>query len=153
MKPEPQPHPPVPRLAHGRGRRGHAVIEVALIAPWIFFLFVGTLNLGFCLYALICTENAARVAALYTSSDSTVAADSGGACQAALAELDRLPNVRGVSTCTGLPVFVSATQGTDVEGALTTTVAVSYQTVRLIPSPRLLASQLTITRQVQMRVR
>lgn len=41
--------------------RGHAVIEVALLSPWIFFLFVGTLDMGFYTHALIATQNAARV--------------------------------------------------------------------------------------------
>src|SRR5438128_767679 len=53
-----------PEVRHRRRRQdGHAVIEIALLAPWIFFLFAGTLDMGFYLSALIATQNAARVAA------------------------------------------------------------------------------------------
>jgi hypothetical protein len=62
--------------AHKRRDRGHAVVEISLLAPWILFLFVGTLDLGFYSYALICTQKAARVAVTHTSSRSATAADS-----------------------------------------------------------------------------
>jgi len=133
------------------GHKGHAVIEVALISPWIFFLFVGALDLGFFSYALICTENAARVAAAYTSSSPSYAADANGACRAALGELSRLPNARTISTCNSLPVIVTATQIPGVDGSPASSVAVTYQTVPLIPIPGL-AKQLTITRTVKMRL-
>ncbi len=133
------------------GLSGHAVVEVALISPWIFFLFVGTLNLGFYSYALICTENAARVAAAYTSSSGSKVADAAGACGAALAELNYLPNARAVNGCNSLPVIVTATPVTGPDGSPASSVAVTYQTVALIPIPGL-AKQLTITRTVQMRL-
>ena len=44
--------------------RGHAVVEIALMAPRIFFLFVGIYDVGVYSYAAICTQNAARAAAL-----------------------------------------------------------------------------------------
>jgi Flp pilus assembly protein TadG len=47
--------------------RGHAMLEAALLLPWVLFLFVGAFDLGFYNYALISTQNAARVAAWYTS--------------------------------------------------------------------------------------
>jgi Flp pilus assembly protein TadG len=133
------------------GRRGHAIVEVTLIAPWIFFLFVGTLNAGFFLYDLICAQNAVRVAATYTSSSLKLAADSAGACRAALLELNQLPNVRNVSTCSSLPVIVTANLVSGVDSAQASNVSLTYQTVPLIPMPGLV-SQLTITRTVQMRV-
>lgn len=133
------------------GQSGHAVIEVALISPWIFVLFAGALNLGFYFYALICTENAARVAAAYTSSNSLYAADASGACQAALGELNQLPNAGNVSACATLPVIVTATAVTGADGAPASSVSVTYQTVPLIPIPAL-TSQLTMTRTVQMRL-
>jgi Flp pilus assembly protein TadG len=133
------------------GRKGHAVVEVSLVAPWIFFLFVGALNLGFFFYAFICTENAARVAAAYTSSSPSYAADAGGACLAALGELNRLPNTRTTSRCDSLPVIVTATQVTGPDGAPASHVVVRYQTVALIPMPGL-NSQWTIRREVEMRL-
>src|SRR5260370_28240415 len=86
------------------GRRGptsgHAVIETALMAPWIFFLFIGIFDVGFYAYAGIVTANAARVAALYTSSSVGAAGDSAGACAYALEEMRSLPNVgNSMTTC------------------------------------------------------
>src|SRR5690348_3763138 len=50
-----------------RGREGgHAVLEAAFLMPWLIFLFIGAFDMGFYSYALICTENAARVATMYT---------------------------------------------------------------------------------------
>ncbi len=135
-----------------RDRRGHAVLEGALLAPWMMFLFVGAFDVGFYNYAVICTENAARVAALYTSSGASVDADSYGACQYALAELNSMSNVRGLTPpCTSLPVIVTASQVTGIDGALATQVSVTYQTNQLIPLPWL-TGRLTITRTAQMRV-
>src|SRR5262245_6217931 len=117
------------------GRGGHAVIEMALLSPWIFFLFVGVLDLGFYGYAAVSTQNAARAAALYASSSQATAADSVGACQKALGELRMMPNVGGtVISCLGPPVQVTAV---DFSGACPDTgttapctrVTVIYQTV------------------------
>ena len=44
-----------------RSESGNSVVEVALMAPWIFFLFVGVFDFGFYAYAGICMENAARI--------------------------------------------------------------------------------------------
>src|SRR5256885_10948530 len=99
----------MPRFNRGRWKeRGHAIIEVTLMAPWIFFLFMGTLDFGFYAYATIAVQNAARVAVMQTSLNSTTAANSTLACQYALTELNTLPNASGLSTCGGLPVVVNA---------------------------------------------
>lgn len=129
-------------------------MEATFLLPWFIFLFVGALDWGFYASALISTQNAARVAAMYTSAASTKAADSAGACSYVLDELRYQPNVgTGVTTCGGAPVTVSAVSSTDPDGALSSTVVVSYQTAMLIPIPGLLNSQITITQTVQMRVR
>jgi Flp pilus assembly protein TadG len=36
-----------------RGTRGHAMVEVALMLPWILLLFVGIVEFGFYTYAAI----------------------------------------------------------------------------------------------------
>lgn len=141
------------------GRRGHAVIETALMAPWIFLLFVGILDFGFYAYAAIATQHATRAAALYTSSSPDTAADSGGACRYVLGALRALPNMSGVTTCAGLPQQVSPTQPvaagasavTGADGNPASLVTVTYQTVPLFPIPGLMG-QMTITRTTQMRV-
>ena len=53
---------------HKQRERGGSIVEVALLAPWIFFLFVGIFDLGFYAYGIICTQNAARAAATQTAS-------------------------------------------------------------------------------------
>src|ERR1035441_6069459 len=99
----------VPRSLPAR-ERGHAVLETALMLPWVLFLFVGAFDFGFYNYALISTENAARVAAWYTSQTATTATDATTACTYALAELSALPNVgAGMTTCNAAPVVVTAT--------------------------------------------
>src|SRR5947209_1647925 len=75
-----------------RKQRGTAFIEFLLLFPLLFFLFIGAFDMGFLCYALIATENAARVAALYTSSTITTAADASGACGYAKSELAKMPN-------------------------------------------------------------
>lgn len=138
------------RFANRRLREGHSVIEMALIAPWLLFLFAGALDMGFYSYAIISTQNAARVAAMHTSSSELAATDTAGACGYALAELNSMPNVRGVTSCDALPVIVTVNQVTGVDGAPASSVSVTYQSVPLIPIPGLMG-QLTMTRTAQMR--
>jgi hypothetical protein len=129
-------------------------MEFAMLSPWIYFVFVGVLDLGFYCYAFMCTESAARVAAEYTSSSGGTAADSAGACTRALGLLVKLPNVgTSVTTCAANPVVVTASSATGSDGSAASHVSVQYQTVVLIPIPGVLAKQLTITRAVKMRLR
>ena len=130
--------------------RGHAALELALLSPWIFFLFAGTLDMGFYAYSLISTQNAARVAAEYTSHSISASNDSAGACRYAIDELSGMSNVRGLTTCTALPLVVTAQKITDFDSAIASSVSVTYQTNMLIPLPGL-PGRLTITRTVQMR--
>ena len=132
--------------------RGTAVIEVALMAPWIFFLFAGALDMGFYSYSMIATENAARVAAEYTSKSVSTAADSSSACQYALDEMINLSNVRNLSKCDTSPLVVTATSLTGIDGSAASSVTVTYKTDFLIPIPGV-TGQLNITRTVQMRLR
>ena len=141
--------------ANRDSRRGNSVIEFALFAPWLLFLFVGAFDWGFYAYALQATQSAARVAALYTSSSNATAGDSATACSYAIDELKRIPNMSGVTTCGGSsPLTVTAlsvASGPDLKPA--SQVTVTYTTMSLIPIPGLLTRQITITRIVQMRVR
>lgn len=134
-----------------RRKRGHAVVEVSLLCPWILFLLAGALDMGFYSYALIATQNAARVAAEYTSKSTTTAADSASACQYALDEMSSLANVRSLSSCSAAPLTVMATQVTGPDGALASSVSVKYTTAFLIPIPGV-TGQLTMTRTVEMRL-
>jgi Flp pilus assembly protein TadG len=145
-------------------QRGQSVVEAAIIAPWVFFLFVGALDFGFYSYAAIATQNAARAAAAYTSSSLSTANDAAGACTLyAIPELKSLPNMSGVTACSSLPVQVTAgclscpngyaSIGTSSDGSPAAQVTVRYQTIPLVPIPGLLIQQYTVARTVQMRVR
>jgi len=154
-------------------------VEIALLAPWIFFLFVGIFDFGFYAYAIISTENAARAAAIQTSAGVGTQTAS-IACDAVWAELKGLPNVSGLAEdCTKLPVIVTqqtlCTQATVLPATITcnttgcadcggtsdpngraasSKVTVQYQTMPLIPIPGILlnTSQTNITRIVEMRI-
>ncbi|HLK49286.1 MAG TPA: TadE/TadG family type IV pilus assembly protein [Bryobacteraceae bacterium] len=148
-----------PRLL---SQRGSATIEISLLAPWLLFLFVGMFDMGIYTYTMIGVENAARVAAEYTSQNPNVASDSAGACTRALAEMAMLPNVGSQSNCNaggGNTVVVSATAlgssplPASVDGQPATQVQVTYTGNQLIPIPGLLMGRLNITRSLQMRVK
>jgi len=136
-----------------RKRRGGAIIELTLLSPWVFFLFVGIVDLGFFSYALISVENASRIAAEYTSSSTTNQSDQSGACTKVLAELSNLPNISGLSSCSASPLTVTVNAGAGPDGNTASSVSVAYQSISLIPIPGLLQSQLNVTRTTQMRVR
>ena len=139
------------RSSLGNRKRGHAVLELALLSPWIFFLFAGAMDMGFYAYAMISTQNAARVAAEYTSYRLALAGNSDVACQYALGEMSTLSNVRNLTSCGAAPLVVAARSLTDSDGATATEVTVTYTTAQLIPIPGV-TGKLTITRKVQMRV-
>lgn len=131
--------------------RGSALVELTLLSPWIFFLFVGVVDLGFYSYSLIAVENAARVAAEYTCKSPAVAADLAGACPRVLNELAMLPNMGGVTGCSAAPLTVTVASLAGPDGAAATSVSVTYN-FSLIPIPGLMAGSLNVTRNVQMRV-
>jgi Flp pilus assembly protein TadG len=133
--------------------KGHAALEAAFLMPWIIFLFVGAFDMGFYCYALICTENAARVATMYTSTSNTTSNDTTTACSLALGELGSANNLSGVTTCDSLPLIVTVSSPTGPDGAATSQVAVTYQSANMIPIPGLLMGRLTVTRTAQMRIR
>ncbi len=130
------------------------MIEVSMMLPLVAFLFMGAFDMGYYAYALISVQDAARVAALYTSTSSTTAADASGACTYVINELKSLPNVgTTVTTCSGTPLTVTAQA---VSGAGTTSaslVSVTYQSSLLFPIPGLVADQFTWTRSVKMSIR
>ena len=137
------------------GRRGGAMLELALMSPWVFFLFVGALDCGFYSYQLISVQNAARAAALWAAKDPSTAGDSVGACQqVVLKELQDLPNVgSSMSTCSG-PVTVTATylNNSGPDGVSATQVTVTYTSYPMIAIPGLLNNQFTFRATSTMRL-
>jgi Flp pilus assembly protein TadG len=140
-------------MNHRKRRKGGSVLEGALFLPWFIFLFIGAFDWGFYAHALISTENAARVAALYTSTSSTTADDSATACSYALAQLKTAPNIGSLSTCQNLPLIVTAAKVTGPDGQWASEVVITYRTTQLIPIPGLLMGQATIRRVCQMALR
>jgi len=137
---------------------GGAVVEVSLLIPWIVFLFVGILDVGFYCYALIVTENAARVCAIQASISAAASTDSGNACLVALQEMVSLPNTAGLTTCgsgsvtAAAPVSVVASSVDHGGGDVSSRVTVMYLTLPLIPIPGVLAQQMTFSRSAEVRV-
>ena len=144
-----------------RGRHGNSIVEFSMFAPWLIFLFVGALDWGFYAYALIGTEAAARIGALYTSSASSTVLDSATSCIYALDQLRKMPNVgdtitacaSGSSVSSSAPVGISATSITGPDGAAAAQLSVTYLTPTFVPIPGLLPGQIKITRTFQMKVR
>ena len=129
--------------------RGHAALEVALLGPWIFFLFAGAFDMGFFAYSLISAQNAARVAAEYTSTSSTTAVNTSAACRYVLDEMNGLSNVRSLASCGALPLMVTASAVVGPDGTAASAVSVTYRSDMLIPIPGL-SGRLTVTRRVVM---
>jgi len=136
-----------------KGRRGHAVVETVLIAPWIFFLFVGVLDFGFYSYALIAVENATRVAALGAGTSSSAATDQTQACTYVREELRCVPNFSSLpAACDALDLIVNVQALTDAEGDDAVRVTVTYRTIPMIPIPGLVTGRFTITRSAETKV-
>jgi len=160
-----------------QAERGNAIVEMAFLAPWVFFIFVGVFDFGFYAYAAICTQNAARAGAMRTSVDPySQAAGSALACSAAIPEMNMLPNLRGVASCgsgSSLVVTQSTRCGSSTDTTVVTTcpnsnpacadctttpqaastfVAVTYTSIPLIPIPGMLPGKLTFTRTAEMRI-
>ena len=136
-----------------RSQRGNALVEFSLLAPWLLFLFVGVFDMGFYTYSMTAVENAARVAAEFTSSSPTNATKTAVACTRVLGELSMLPNMKNVSSCTCSPLELNVASGAGPDSLPATSVTVTYSGVRLIPIPGLLTGQLNFSRTVQMRIK
>ena len=141
------------RQIRNNRERGNAVIEVSLLAPWIFFLLVGVLDLGFYFYAAITTENAARVAAQYSAAGASTAGDTAGACTYALQEALTLPGLTSGMNCQALPFIVNVTAVAGPDGTPASSASVTYQTIPMIPIPGILPGRLTLTRTAEMKVK
>jgi hypothetical protein len=157
-------------------RKGSAVVEAALMMPWIAFLFVGVLDFGFYAYAAICTQNAARAVAISQASGSGA-----NICLVALGEMAGVPNrpdpttyncpkyPSGVGATTPVTVCVATISSAgpdDASCSVATTCAdcplnaaatsiqatVAYQSIPMIPIPGILTNRLNLTRTAEARV-
>src|SRR5215813_3144392 len=108
--------------------RGGAMLELALLSPWIVFLFVGALDWGFYAYSLIALENATRSAAVYTSASTGNSTDSATACQILVNQMSTVINMSGVNTCSGAPLSLSLSTVTGPDNTDASQVSVTYTT-------------------------
>jgi Flp pilus assembly protein TadG len=145
---------------------GSSIVEVALLAPWIFFLFVGVFDFGFYAYGAICTQNAARIAALQTASNPALTSSQLQtlACNAATLEMVRVPNKANiVGGCASGPLLVTQATLTNSSSplcadcaidatAVSSLVAVTYQSNLFVPIPGILENQLNLTRTSEVRM-
>lgn len=135
------------------GERGTEILEAAFVLPLLVLILIGAFDLGFYMYAFISVENAARVAALDTSSSSATADNVALACKDVTVELARVPNYSTFpSGCNGAPLLVTAQKVTGPDGNWASIVTVTYTTIQLLSIPGL-SPQLSITRSVEMRAR
>jgi hypothetical protein len=130
------------------------MMELVLISPWIFLLFIGALDWGFYASALISVESGVRSAVLYTSGAASTADDNTTACNIVLDEIRKLPNIGSSVTACGANPTVTATKLTSGPGSATASrVTVTYTSISLIPIPGLLRKQFSVTRSAVMRIR
>ena len=122
-------------------RRGAAVVELAVLLPFLAFVFFVTIDYSRIFYYTVTVTNAAVGGALYGSQDATHAADAAGIQAAALADAT---NLRPTPT-------VTATAGRDADGNPTINVTVTY-TFRTITNYPGLPGQVTVSRTASMRV-
>jgi Flp pilus assembly protein TadG len=128
------------------------MLELALFAPWVFMLFIGAFDWGFYNYALISQQAATRSAALHARTALAEASNSDAACTIVRNEMKSLPNVANLTSCTALPLIVTAAQIPGPDGVPAAKVSVTYRSLSLVPIPGLLDKQFTITRIVTMRI-
>ncbi len=122
-------------------RRGAAVAELAILLPFLTFLFLAAVDFGRVFYHYLTITNCASNGATYASTDATHAVDTSGIQDAALVDATDLKPTQSVSSTTG----------TDKAGNSFVQVTVSYpfQTIASFPG---IPSYMTIRRTVQMRV-
>jgi Flp pilus assembly protein TadG len=122
-------------------RGGVAVVELAILLPFLFFIFVAAVDYARVFYYYLTVTNCACQGALYASTDHTHALDTSGIQTAALADAADLKPTPSVSSTTG----------TDSAGNPLVKVTVTYpfKTVTSFPG---IPSSVTIRRTVQMRV-
>jgi Flp pilus assembly protein TadG len=136
-----------------RKTRGAAMMELALLSPWIIFLFIGVLDWGYYAFSLITLENATRVAAVFASSSTNNYNQTSNICTILLNEMGSLSNMQGVTTCSSSPLTFSSTLvASGPDGSNAAQMSVTYTTPQMIPIPGLLAKQFTVTRTVIMRI-
>ncbi len=119
-------------------RRGAACVELAVLAPFLVFMFVITIDYGRVFYYSVIVENAGRKGAFYGCQDGNHAQDSAGIRAAALADAGDLSPAP----------TVTSSPGTDAQGnsILNVTVAFNMPTITNFPGiPTMVPLSRTVT--------
>jgi Flp pilus assembly protein TadG len=124
-----------------RPRRGAAAVELALLLPFLSFLFVAGVDYARIFYYYLTVTNCARSGALYASIDAAHAIDTAGIQSAAKAESAELAS----------QLTISSTTGSDSAGNPFVAVTVTYPFKTIADFPGV-PSSATLSRTVQMRV-
>jgi Flp pilus assembly protein TadG len=129
-----------PRPAARGPRRAVAAVELAVLLPFLMFLFVIGVDFARVFYHSLTLTNCARNGAFYGCQDATHAADTAGIQTAALADAGNLSPAPTVSSTT--------TTDADGNSCVQVTTTYTFQTITSYPG---VPSSLTLTRTVQMR--
>ena len=121
---------------------GSAVVETAVLLPFLTLLALGTLDLGRFTYAQITVATASRNGAVYGSGSTTAAQDTAGIKSAAMAEMT---GVNGANSSN--PTVTSSYNSTDSSVRVT----VSFKFSPIVSYPAL-PKTLTLNRTVEMRI-
>jgi Flp pilus assembly protein TadG len=133
------------RRADGQKSKGQSLVELALLAPVLLLMVLGTIDFGRSFFAFVSVTNAARNGADYASTDVASAADLVGIRSAAVADTNDLLDTSATNP------LVIATTGVDSHGDLYSDVTVTYTFSTLFPWPGL-ASTFDIERTVRARI-
>lgn len=153
--------------------QGSAIVEMTLMMPWLFLLFICVLDFGFYAYAAICTQNAARFVAMYAAQQGA-AVGPGQACQIAMGEMGWLPNlqvtVQTPNPCSGGPVSDPSPLAVSVRvldatstnpacadcalnsNATSAQATVTYRSIPLFAIPGVMMGRMNLTRIAEARI-
>ncbi|HYT87393.1 MAG TPA: TadE/TadG family type IV pilus assembly protein [Gemmataceae bacterium] len=129
------------RLPAKRSRNGAAATELALLLPFLCFLFVITIDFARVFYFSMTVTNCARTAAVYASANPVAALDQTGITAAAQADASNLDLQQLQVTSTP----DNATNPTYVD----VTVTYPFATITNYPG---VPSKMTLSRTIRMRV-
>lgn len=148
-------------LIRRQQQRGSSIVEFALAVPFLTICLLYGADCGFVLYALICTEDAARSAASRNAGGVESATDTSEACATAQATLKGLPGIAESGVCNATPLVVTSsycsgssacgTSAQTVDGEPAVYVKVSYSFPPVFDLP--LMKNMTVTRAAEMKVR
>ena len=141
-----------------RSERGTQLVEMAILAPFLVVLMLGSTDFARASYHAITLANAARAGAQFATQNSAAAANAVGIRSAAEFEAQNIGAITVVSSifcrCPGSTVVVSCTVGACAGGAgkeLYTSVTASQIFLTLAPYPGV-PSSIPMSRNATMRV-